>query len=66
MGTSDYGVWVIENDKVKRAEISDKIRTCAGHLSVGDGVMLLAGIYGAALHDGTTWHEIIDYSDLAL
>jgi hypothetical protein len=62
--TSDYGVWTIENDKVTRADIPDKVRICAGHLSVGDGVMLLAGIYGAAMHDGKEWRSIIDYNDL--
>ncbi|UOD33457.1 hypothetical protein INH39_18945 [Massilia violaceinigra] len=40
------------------------MRICSGHLSVGDGVMLLAGVYGAALHDGKDWQIIIDYNDL--
>lgn len=63
-GTSDYGLWVVEKDKVKEADVPDKVRACSGHLSVGDGVMLLAGIYGAALHDGESWQMIIDYGDL--
>ena len=62
--TSDYGVWTIENDKLAEAEIPRKVRACSGHLSVGDGVMLLAGIYGAALHDGKDWRMIIDFGDL--
>ncbi|HEX8610681.1 MAG TPA: hypothetical protein VF800_05275 [Telluria sp.] len=62
--TNDHNVWVIENGKIKRANIPDNIRICAGHLSVGDGVMLLAGVYGAAMHDGKEWRMIIDYNDL--
>jgi len=63
-GTSDYGLWVVENDKVTEADVPDKVRGCSGHLSVGDGVMLLAGIYGAALNDGKSWQMIIDFGDL--
>jgi hypothetical protein len=62
--TSDYGLWTIEKDKIQEADVPDAIRTCAGHLSVGDGVMLLAGMYGASLHDGKEWRSIIDYNDL--
>lgn len=63
--TNDHGIWVIENGKVNRADAPDKVRVCSGHLSVGDGVMLLAGVYGAAMHDGKDWHMVIDYNDLA-
>ena len=62
--TSDYGLWVIEKDTMKEADVPDRIRACSGHLSVGDGVMLLAGIYGAAMHGGREWRMIIDYDDL--
>ncbi len=62
--TSDYGLWVVENDKVTDADVPDKARACSGHLSVGDGVMLLAGMYGAALHDGNEWRMVIDFGDL--
>jgi hypothetical protein len=62
--TSDYGLWTIENDKVQEADVPDSVSTCSGHLSVGDGVMLLAGMYGAVLHDGSAWRKIIDYNDL--
>ena len=63
--TSDYGLWVLKNDKVREADVPYGVSVCAGHLSVGDGVMLLAGMYGAAMHDGKEWHRIIDFSDLA-
>lgn len=58
--TSDYGLWIIENDKVINADVSADITVCSGNLSVGDGVMLLAGMYGAAFHDGKEWHLLFD------
>jgi hypothetical protein len=62
--TSDYGLWVIHKDKAVPADVPASVSVCAGHLSVGDGVMLLAGIYGAVLHDGRAWQPIIDFNDL--
>ncbi|WP_338848513.1 hypothetical protein V8J88_06395 [Massilia sp. W12] len=64
-GTSDYGVWHIQNGKVKRAHLPDGVRVCAGHLSAADGVLLLAGQYGATLFDGKQWNRIIDFNNLA-
>jgi hypothetical protein len=58
--TSDYGLWEIVDDQVRPCDVPDEIRVCSGHLSVGDGVMLLAGIYGAAYHDGDRWHLMFD------
>lgn len=58
--TSDYGLWYIEDGKVKKAELPAEIKVCAGHLSVGDGVMLMAGVYGAAYHDGEQWTLIFN------
>lgn len=57
--TSDYGLWVIENDKLKEADVPAEVRACSGNLSVGDGVMLLAGIFGAAYHDGSNWQILV-------
>ncbi len=63
--TSDYGLWVMENDKLQEADVPSWVQACSGNLSVGDGVLLLAGLHGAALYDGTSWQKIIDYDDLA-
>ncbi|HEX8610683.1 MAG TPA: hypothetical protein VF800_05285 [Telluria sp.] len=63
--TSDYGLWTIKNDKLTEADVPSFVHSCAGHLSVGDGMMLLTGIHGAVMHDGIKWHNIIDYDDLA-
>lgn len=60
--TSDYGTWTIEDDRVEDAPLSAAIRCCSGNLSAADGVMLLAGMYGAAVFDGANWEVIIDSS----
>ena len=57
--TSDYGLWVIKDGKLKEAELPAEVTACAGNLSVGDGVMLLAGMYGATVYDGKTWTRLI-------
>ena len=63
--TSDYGIWTIEDGKLVEPELPVEVRACAGNLSVGDGVMLLAGMYGAIVYDGKEWHKIIDINALA-
>ncbi len=57
--TSDYGLWVIENGKLKEADVPPEVTSCSGNLSVGDGVMLLAGMYGATVYDGREWQRIL-------
>src|SRR5690554_1798233 len=53
--TNDYGVWTIYKGKVKRADLPATIEACAGHLHVNDGVMLLAGLSGAAFCEDGKW-----------
>ncbi len=57
--TSDYGLWVIENGQLSEADVPPEVKACSGNLSVGDGVMLLAGMYGACVYDGATWQRIL-------
>lgn len=40
------------------AELPPEIAIAAGNLSVGDGVILMAGMYGTAWHDGLEWHSL--------
>lgn len=61
--TSDDGLWTVENDKLRPANVEPGMTVCSGNLSVQDGVMLLAGAHGAALYDGEKWRRIIGYSD---
>lgn len=53
--TSDFGTWTIENGVLVDPELPSSVRACSGNLAVGDGVMPLAGFYGASVFDGTTW-----------
>lgn len=57
--TSDYGIWTIEDGKYIEPDLSAKVRSCSGNLSVGDGVMLLAGMYGASVYNGKKWTTLI-------
>lgn len=56
--TSDYGLWEIVGDELRECNVPPEIRICSGNLAVADGVMLLAGVYGAAYHDGRTWRQL--------
>lgn len=60
--TSDYGVWVIEDGKVAEPDLPPEVRACSGNLAVGDGVMLLAGMYGAIVYNGKKWTPLVPSS----
>ncbi len=62
--TNDYGLWEIKDGVVAASNAPIEITNCSGNLSVGDGVMLLAGHYGAALHDGTGWTRLFSIAEL--
>ena len=59
-GTNSYGLWVLEGDEMVRADLPEEIKVCAGSLSVADGVMLMAGEYGAALMINNEWQLIFN------
>lgn len=63
--TSDYGLWTIENGKVSTADVPPDVSACSGHLSVGDGVLLLAGLYGAVFREAGQWETIVLFSSMA-
>lgn len=56
--TSDYGLWWILDGKLVEADVPALAKTCAGNLSARDGVLLVAGIYGAAYLQNGAWHKI--------
>ncbi len=62
--TNDYGLWEIKDGVVAASNAPIEITNCSGNFSVGDGVMLLAGHYGAALHDGTGWTRLFSIAEL--
>jgi hypothetical protein len=58
--TSDYGLWEIVDDQLHESKVPDEVKICSGNLAVADGVMLLAGAYGASYHDGRTWNHLFN------
>ncbi len=62
--TNDYGLWEIQDGQVRPSDAPIEITNCAGNLSVADGVMLMAGAYGAASHDGTSWSRLFSLIEL--
>ena len=59
-GTNSYGLWALEDGKMKEVKLEDSIKVCAGSMSVADGVMLLAGANGAAFFADGNWHLIFN------
>lgn len=58
--TNDYGIWTIYKDKLLKAnDLPAEIAVCAGHFAVGDGVLLLAGLGGAAFLENGTWRTLV-------
>ncbi|UXH80637.1 WD40/YVTN/BNR-like repeat-containing protein [Roseateles amylovorans] len=62
--TNDYGLWEIQDGQVRPSAAPIEITNCAGNLSVADGVMLMAGPHGAALHDGGSWSRLFSIAEL--
>lgn len=60
--TNDYGLWTIDNGRVARADVPATVSACAGNLSGGDGVLLLAGLYGAVFKEDGEWNVIVHFS----
>lgn len=60
--TNDYGLWTITNGQVRRADVPYEVSACAGNLSVGEGVLLLAGLYGAVFKENGEWQTIVHFS----
>lgn len=60
--TNDYGLWTIDEGRVARADVPAEISACAGNLSVGDGVLLLAGLYGAVFKENGRWQVIVHFN----
>ena len=59
--SSDHGIWVIDGNRVARADLPETIGAKAGVLSAGDGILLVAGSGGAACFDGECWTEMLDF-----
>ncbi len=64
--TNDYGLWWIKDDKLVIADVPSAIKVCSGNLSTRDGVLLLAGYYGAALLENHEWKVIFHENEMAI
>jgi hypothetical protein len=62
--TNDYGIWWIKGDILELADVPAEIKVCAGNLSTRDGVLLLAGYYGAAVLENGTWKVIFNTNEM--
>jgi hypothetical protein len=57
--TNDYSVYTFSNNKFDRLTLPDNLEVCAGNVSVADGLLLLAGLNGAAYLQNGVWTEVI-------
>ncbi|WP_431261968.1 hypothetical protein ACQ859_17410 [Roseateles chitinivorans] len=58
--TSEYGLWTVGKDgKLVDADVPALASACSGNLSTADGILMVAGLNGAAIHDGSEWHRVL-------
>ncbi|UXH80646.1 hypothetical protein [Roseateles amylovorans] len=58
--TSEYGLWTVGKDgKLVDADVPALASACSGNLSTADGILMVAGLNGAAIHDGNEWHRLL-------
>lgn len=62
--TNDYGLWTIKDDELEKTDVPDEIFACSGHLYANDGVMLLAGLGGAAYCEDGEWTLLYNSSTM--
>lgn len=62
--TNDYGVWTVEDGRLVDAKVPASAKVASGYLSVADGVLLLAGRYGAAYHQDGKWTQLFSYQTM--
>ena len=57
--TDNYLWELVDGELIGARFDDDNAPTSFGHLSVNDGVMLVAGAYGAAVYNGQSWTNLI-------
>jgi hypothetical protein len=62
--TNDYGIKVWTGKEMTSPEVPDFVRSSTGYLSAADGVLAIAGMYGASMHNGKEWVSLADLVDL--
>ncbi|MCG8426036.1 MAG: hypothetical protein MI754_01610 [Chromatiales bacterium] len=57
--SNDNGLWTIRNGRVEyQRDLPSEISVCSGHLYTNDGVLLMAGMGGAAFLENGQWQVI--------
>ncbi len=56
--TNREGVWTIEGNEIEPADGLDWFLGAHDHLDIADGILLVAGRYGAAYKEKGAWHVI--------
>lgn len=59
-GGNDYGLWKLTAAGMVKVDLPDEIQVCCGNLSAHDGILLMAGVHGAAFMSGGVWHPIFN------
>lgn len=62
-GGNRHGLWSWQGGRMQAVELPDGIAGCAAHLSVHDGVLLMAGQRGAAILEGGRWNLVFRVRD---
>lgn len=58
--TSEYGLWTLGQDgTLGNDDIPALATACGGNLSTADGILMVSGLNGAAIHDGSQWHRLL-------
>jgi hypothetical protein len=62
--TNDYGIWAFNEKGSQKLELPNFARASMGYMAQGDGVLVIAGMYGASMYDGKEWKSLVDLVDL--
>ena len=63
-GTNDYGICAFNENGEQKLDLPDFVRSSTGYMAQGDGVLVIAGMYGASMYDGKEWSSLVDLVDL--
>ncbi len=58
--TNDYGICAFNEKGEQKLDLPDFVRSSTGYMAQGDGVLVIAGMYGASMHDGKEWKSLVD------
>lgn len=64
---SDAGLYSLDHQgSVQPVDLPPALHVTTGYLSVGDGLMLSAGIGGVSVYDGNDWELIVNHVEMEL